>query len=392
MTKRACVAFGVVLAVVASAIAGCGRFLGSDPELPPDAGGAEGSAPGDAALDVAATDDGACALAPAPSCALTLCPKRALHTPVGDGGAPWGIATSESAVFWLEQPATNEGYNGNATARVLRAPKDPDAGVVMELAVGQPRAISLAVMGGWVYWTVYEITATPLATLRRVRTDCPGPCTFEQLPLPNKGLRIMKLVPAGGETLFGIGEAGQVLRFDVGGATMSMAGPLLEKPGFASLANTGHHVLVSSNNSPTLARMGLDGTNIVEDFLPVPTGDRDGGAEPGINHLWYDCQARLWARRGPGTDLVSLSLTDGELRTIKAQARLTVYDVTGDARYLYLAGANEGLFALDRQGSTTLEPVGGAKVFAVAVDDEGVYWGEHDIATPMAGTIYMLAK
>ena len=385
-STRACVAFGAVVVV-----AGCGKFLAGDPpEMPPDASFPEDSSPGDAAPDAVAPDDGACRLAPAPSCSPTSCPKLVLHDTAGARTAPWGIATSDKAVFWLEQPATNEGYNGNAMARVLRAPKDPSGGITTELALGQARAITLAVMGGWVYWTVYDVAVDQFARLRRVRTDCAGGCSPEELLVTTRGVRIMKLVPVGETTLFGIGEAGQIVRFDVGGAKMSMAGPLFEKPGFASLANTGHHVFVSSNNSPTLARMDLDGTNIDEKFLAVPSGD--GGAEPGINSLWYDCQEKLWARRGPGTDLVSLSLADGQMHTVKAQAKLTVYDVGGDARYLYLAGANEGLFALDRQGSATLEPVGGVKVFAVAVDDAGVYWGEHDTDTPMAGTIYMLTK
>jgi hypothetical protein len=392
VAKKVCVALGLALFVGAGAGAGCGRVLAEDtPASPPDSGERDDASPADAgAADASATDVSACQLAPAPSCGLEVCTKRILHAPKSPG-APWGIATDESSVYWLEQPATADGYNGKASARVLRASKGPnnDASQATELATEQQQAITLAVTGGAVYWTVYDgASPDPFSTLRRVRTDCPGNCLPESLLVTMEGVRIMKLVPAGAGVLFGIGETGQVFRFDVGGTQMSMAGPLLVKSWLTSLARTDQHVFVSSHDSATISRMDVDGSNLVESFLTVPS--RDGG-EPGLTNMWSDCTQNVWARRGPGMELVHLSLADAGMRTLVESAALTLFDVAGDARYLYLAGANEGLFALDRE-TDALTKVGGAKTFAVAADDDGVYWGEHHIGIASAGTIHMLVK
>jgi len=392
--NRARVCLGGVLVAVGGAGAACGQVLAEDTVLPASDGGASDgpTVVVDAATgDVATTPAGACSAPPAPSCNPQSCTKRVLHESASVRGAPWGIATDDSFVYWLEQPATNDGYNGHAAARVLRASKDAVASSRQgtALATDQPRAISIAVTGGWAYWTVYEGSADSMfAELRRIRTNCEGSCEIDAVGITTEGVRIMKLVPAAPGVLFGLSESGHVFRFDVGGSALTVAGPLIVKGKFPSLVVTGQHVLVSSANSDTISRIDLAGMDVVPSFISIPP--RDGG-EPGISNMWTDC-TDVWARRGPKTELVRLSLLDAGLSTISdSDVALTPYDVAGDARFVYLAGANEGLFALDRTTSK-LEEVGGIKAFAVATDAEGTYWGEHDIDHPSAGTIYMMVK
>jgi len=105
--------------------------------------------------------------------------------------------------------------------------------------------------------------------------------------------------------------------------------------------------------------------------------------------MWTDC-TDTWAVRGPRASIVRFGLSDGQFTTIADDLSLSIYGTAGDAEYVYIAGANEGVAALDRQ-TKTLTLVHRGKVFALAVDDDGVYWGEHDIGSS-AGTIYMMVK
>ena len=107
--------------------------------------------------------------------------------------------------------------------------------------------------------------------------------------------------------------------------------------------------------------------------------------------MWTDC-TDVWARRGPATQIVSFPLADPVVETRVESVPMTLYDVAGDAKYLYYAGANEGVFVYERSGSSPPTRIGGDKAFAIAVDSDGVYWGEHKIESPLAGAIYKLVK
>ena len=70
-----------------------------------------------------------------------------------------------------------------------------------------------------------------------------------------------------------------------------------------------------------------------------------------------------------------------------------IRDLGADARYVYAAALNTGgIFALQKTSMATAHPYTG-NVWNLAVDDDGVYFGEHDpSAAGGAGTIYMLVK
>ena len=272
---------------------------------------------------------------------------------------------------------------------MLRVSKDPGPPrtAATELAKDQSRATALTVIGGWVYWATYDVGSATYAELRRVRADCQGSCEPDAVAVPMEGVRIVKLVPSAAEALYALGEAGHVFRVDLRGPMMTVAGPLHEKGILPSLVVTRHHLLVSSARSDTVSQLELGG-DVVSNFISIPP--RDGG-DPGISNMWTDCRD-VWARRGPTTELVRLSLADAGLQTVSdAGLALSPYDVAGDAQYIYFAGANEGLFALDRT-TNALDKIGGLKAFGVATDAEGTYWGEHHIDHPSAGTIYMMVK
>ncbi len=372
----------------------CGAMIADEPSDPVPLEG-DGAATDSSSQEAPSAVDGGrvtrpaatCSLAPGPSCVLEECVRRTLHVSESPG-APHGIVSDASFVYWLEQPATNDGYNGHAPARVLRVDKvgATDESRTTPLASDQMAATAIALDGEWLYWTVYDKGTERIAKLRRVRADCGGGCVPEEVAVLPPGIRIMKLVRGAPGVLFGAGEAGDVFRFTVKGDLAKTTGPLITKKGVGSVVVTDEYVYAAGLQDSTIARMDPEGASVVPAFIKLPRVD---AGDQGVSHVWTDCR-EAWATRGP-TSVLRLALGDGGAETLRNDIALSVYGLAGDATYLYIAGANEGLAAFDLT-TNVLTLLHGGKVFNVAADAEGVYWGEHDIDKQAAGTIYMIVK
>jgi hypothetical protein len=300
--------------------------------------------------------------------------------------------TDATHVYWIEHPTTVEGYNGNGIARVLRTDKlgatEPSHTTV--LATGQTLAVTLALDGPWIYWTVYEVVdGGQVSKLRRVPRECgptcPPPEEVAVLSIP--GQRMIRLLRFSPGVLFGVTDGGHVYRFVVDGNVAKVEGPIVVTSYLPSFVATDEHVYAAGAVSPNVARVEPSGLAVAPAFFTIPP---DGG-QAGVANLWTDC-SEIWATRGSDASFVRIALADGGLTTVDNDVPLDVYDMAGDADYLYIAEPNLGLYVMPRAAGAKVAQIYTGKVFRVAVDAEGVYWGEHTIEAPAAGTIYMLVK
>jgi hypothetical protein len=389
-----------VAALALPAVA-CEAFDNDAPVTPGDPDG-DASSPGpDGAGDGAASDAGsddadgstgaACSrLASAPRCQLDECTRRTLHEPPA-ARYPFDIVTDATHVYWVSQEDVvggGDGYNGFGAARIARVPKV--GGPAAELARNQRFAVTLALEGEQVFWTDHGIdNVSRLWSVARTAAcdnqGCPSPALVGSFP---PGHRIYHLRRAAGGLLVGLSEAGSVFRVQLPGAVpFSLTNTSNTNPVFAV---TAEHVYAGASNVTTVTRVRLADDDVDPTWGTVPPGD----AGPGAGHMVAGCE-HLWvvgipAQGSTPRPWYKVPLAGGTLSPF-TQATFHTTDVKLDARYLY-ASAHDmgGVFAYDTQGGGAFFPIASGNIWRVAVDDEGVYWGEHgDIAT---GTIRMLVK
>lgn len=318
----------------------------------------------------------------APSCAPSACAQRTLHVTSGQA-YPFNITTDATHVYWIEQVAgdagdENDPYNGHGLARILRTAKNPVSepiGVTDELASGQRSADALALDGAYVYFT-HELSAS--TKILRVRRDCTPPCAAPEdvVTLPN--LAIRRLLRSAPGVLYAQSSNGITFRITV--ATKAVENVLMLGD-FASITATNDAVYLTSASSP-LKRIASNGA--VTDL---------GGADasPGsasYYRLTNDCST-LWAAAGNvPTSLVAVSFMGEAFAASYTFPTEAVFDVKADAQFLWIAVANAGgVYAYDKAAGV-ISLVRKGNVFALAVDDDGVYWGDHD----GTGTVRMLVK
>lgn len=359
----ACVA--LVLACASDYGAAVEAEPGADAGPPP----ADAAAPVADAGDAEASAEGACRAPRAPSCEPAQCAQRELHASAG--GYPFGIATDAAYVYWLEQRAPGDAYNGTGTATLLRTKRD-GGGAPLLLASSQAQATALALAGGFLYWATYDPSpgGPHEAHLRRVSASCTPPCAPEDVTgaAPLVGKPIVKIVPFGGDLLLAV-QAGPVLRWLPG-----LGAAEIEDLGFApDVIDTGGGAYATGEGKPYVLRIPRGPASVTKPFWLTPL---DGGAA-GLHRLATDC-THLFGLRGPSETLYRAPLDGGALEPIGVGPSATTYDLGADARWLYAASPNAGgLAVLDPQTGTRVVLASG-NVFALAVDDDGVYWGDHD--------------
>jgi len=310
--------------------------------------------------------------------------------PKGERMYPFAIASDSTHVTWLAQVGTSDGgadtvpYNGGGSAVVMRMGK-AGLGKPAVLAHDQMRATALALDGAKVYWTTYEGNRS---TLRAQRRDiacgavCPEPETILTFD-PN--VRIVRLIRPASKVLFALAESGQVYRVGLGTAAQY----IFQSGTYPAITATANHVYTSAGLSPNLERVQVDG------LLPEPTYytfPPVAGGGVGVSPIATDCTT-LWMVRGypDGRHIVGRELLSGTVSQLTILGQVDAYDLAADARYVYTAAANGGgIYAVDTTTKITEHPYSG-NVFGLAVDDDGVYFGEHD-PNGGAGTIKMLVK
>jgi hypothetical protein len=383
-----------VAAVIGLAAVACGTF-GTTTEAPVGGdGGGDGPTSGtdaevvDPALDASSGVDGAptaaeCTPAKAPSCSPSTCSSRTLYVPDAPSH-PFAIATDDASVYWLEQRDANESvsYNGNAKARVLRTARNGsiDATKAAVLAVNQPAAMALALAAPYLYWATWDGAN---ASLWRLTATCSPPaCTPDFLVTVNT--RIVKLVARGAD-LVGLGEGGDILHL----ATAN-PGSLLEivtTGEFPGMAATDKHVYASSANANRIARASISGADVTPAWAPLSF---DAGSNVGLGTLATDCND-LFGMHGLLTEVMRVRLSTGVVSRLTALDK-HVYDMAADARYLYIAALDGagGVYAIDTATGSVSPKLSVSGALALAVDDAGVYWGDHP--TTNGGKLVMLVK
>ena len=390
---RRLLAGATVVGAVVTAMA-CGSFSADTPPNSPEAGSdvtlatddaaPRDAAPRDAAESSVPADIAACPASQGPTC-LPSCARRTLHTPTVPAAYPFAITTDAQYVYWVEQttPPGDGGpslaYNGGADGRVLRVAKA--GGATEILATDQPRAVAIAVDRGFVYWASHVPNQS---TVWRVNVDCaaagcPPPVSVAVGP---PGERIDQLVRAAEGVLFLKGGGGSAFRLPAGPA--QVLAPVGSATGeFAALSVATDAVYETGRTHPFVERIGIDGTS----GLGLPIVPRDGG-DPGFINSTSDC-TNVWGVWGPGTKLYRFA-PDGAVSALGTARNHGAYGMRADATFVYVAAENAGgVFAIDKTTGNETSLYAG-NVWSVAVDTDGVYWGEHGGA--QAGALYMLVK
>lgn len=391
--------FFVAIAAAAGAflanVASCSSFDGEQQDAGDDGASAnDGSSSGDAPstqdagpVDASATVSPLCPPPKGPTSAPETRQKRILYTPPKPT-FPFGIVADTTHVTWIEQSAVPDAgspYDGFAAAKVLRVPKT--GGGAKVLAVDQRSAIAVAVDGAFAYWTTW---AGGVATLLRAPlggscedSACPPPEVVTTFP-PN--VRVSSFFRYASETFVASGDDGQV--FFVEGKKMPVR--IMGTGYYPGLALTSTHLYASTETGKTILDRATVSANPTIDppYLTIPPED---AGNIGVGHLATDCSS-LWMTRyifGAGAKIyVHDFATPGSFEPI-TQTMVTIYDLAVDAKYAYAATPNGGVYVVDRINKTPRSLYSG-NVFRLAVDGEGVYFGEH--AGAQSGTLYMLIK
>jgi hypothetical protein len=311
---------------------------------------------------------------------------------------PFDIATDSTHMTWIAQLGVTDGgddvepYNGHANAVVLRVPKA--GGTATTLARDQPKATTIALDGDAVYWATVD-AATNKATLLRQQRDvdctssvCPPPTHMASFP---DGLLIVRLRRASPGVLFALAGSGAVFRVDIGAAAAAVT-PVTDTAIFPSMTVTDTDVYASAGKFNQVMRVPLSGA-------PPPFADVTfatvASADPGASLIASDCQTLWWARKMTPSTHSLFSHPHGDAGATSAPvllSNLDLFDLAADARFVYVGAANAGgVYAVEKAKPGPAVQRYAGNVWALAVDDEGVYFGEHgQVAT--AGKMWMLVK
>lgn len=300
---------------------------------------------------------------------------RVLYEPDTLPRFPFSITSDAKFVYWVEQDTNGDGYNGQAFARILRIPRA--GGDAVELATHQPGVTALALDGEYVYWATFPGGETPaVANILRARRLCAsGPCPPESFANLAVG-RVTELLRAEAGVLYARGGS-SVVRIDTSGSATPRTAPT---EGAASgLALGASNVFVTSTSSANFTAFAPDLASW-SSFSPVSSADP-------ITSLASDCET-LWA-----TTKSSLLGVRASSQALTSSAQVVLpdtFDSAVDAQYLYVARANAGGIDSILKATGAQQHLWDGNVFALHVDDEGVYWGDH--APKSGGRLYMLEK
>jgi uncharacterized protein YuzE len=149
---------------------------------------------------------------------------------------------------------------------------------------------------------------------------------------------------------------------------------------FPSMTATDDGAYVTSRSYGGVGRVASGG-GVTPLYVAAPDG--------GLAGLATDC-SDLWGRSAESAPPVTMTRfpATGQPTAGGTLPMQLYFDTKADAAYVYLAAANVGgVYAYDKNNGTTT-PLYAGNVFALAVDADGVYWGEHG----GSGALYMLVK
>lgn len=373
-------------------VASCSSF---DEEPPAEAGSLDEAGGAEGGTDATSEAEGS--TSPPLTCvkgttkATDALSVRPLYLPSSEG-FPYGLSTDATHVTWLEQPSADAAFDasfGNAPARVLRIAKNPDASAApVELARNQPGATAIQVDGSYAYWTTWGGSGSTAKMLRvpintACGTTCPEPEPVATFPANIRVVRIVRFKPG---VFVAQGEAGDVFYVEPGQPVSRM----FATGTFPGIAVTSAHLYASSElGGANVVRSTLAAKPSVEpNYLTVPPAD---GGQVGVGHLAADCTS-LWMTQYFSSGKVNIYTHDfarpGSFDFVLQSAAI-VNDAVADETYAYGAVFNSGVHVIDRRQKKTLLLRAG-DVLRLAIDDDGVYFGERGLAE--RGAIFMVEK
>lgn len=385
--------FVFTFACAFAAAAACASFSGSPaPNVGADGAPVEDAPPGDASplgedagIDATPADLPIC---PVPTYPATLgtpdtLGRRTLLVRSSTSAFPQQIVLDQQFVYWVEQTTNNAPYG---TARVLRTDRTGAPASVVVIAENESGVRSLALDGPWVYWARTDDARTSASLVRAPRT-CTSCAAQIEVVAPKVDERVWMLRSVAPGVLFGFTAEDHIVRFDLGA---SGGGPSLSTFYGEALTSTPSKVYSAHANNLPIEQIDFDFTHKP---LAATIPDAAPGYYPGYNGLATDCTA-LWGGRrrialsSPLPAILERIDLDSGIADASSTGLNTLFPdhLAVDERYVYIASVAGGLYAHDRVTRTTSHVAGGETI-AVAVDDQGIYWG--NLAN---GNLEMLVK
>jgi hypothetical protein len=178
-----------------------------------------------------------------------------------------------------------------------------------------------------------------------------------------------------------LGQPGHVLHFTPKAGDVF----LTNVSTYPALTASGAALYATSFKKDHVARVTYTNT-VTEQYATIPPHPQAGG-ELGLAPIANDCTT-LFGLRQPNNLLYEMPFATKVVKQVGGDSGIAFFDMTADAQWLYGAMPNGGgVFAVDKANGKRTQLASG-NVFALAVDDLGVYWGEHG----GAGTLWMMVK
>jgi hypothetical protein len=322
--------------------------------------------------------------APSDECssALAACERKTLYIS-NTSTFPFAMVTDEANVYWVAQSGpADSAYDGTANASVLRVSKTgASTQQATVLAENQSRATTLIKDGADLYWIVSTANdAGSTSTLRRLAGATGSPqdvATFSGI-----ARRLVRVSPG---VFFAADNVGTVRRLTKDG----MVSEIEKTSTTPSLAASKDFVFAGGGQLARVDRLPAGG-GPASTFFGVPDGASPDAALPGVHVLGADCDRMFGIRDDEGAFFWSPAAT--ATYTATTASFDDGQDIASDEGFVYVAQrrAGGGVFRGSRDGKSFGSLYTG-DVWRLAVDDDGIYWGEHAKGS-LAGNVFMQKK
>jgi hypothetical protein len=373
------------IALAAAIASACGDDASpatSEPDASTDATSDRSTGDGDGGDDADAGDLG-CRTAAAPSakCAASpdACERKTLYIS-SSSTYPFAIVTDEANVYWVAGAA----YDGTAAASILRVSKTgASTQQATVLAQNQSRTTTLVRDGADLYWIASEANdAGGASTLRRLAGATGSPqdvATFSGL-----AERLVRVAPG---VFFTVDAQGDVRRLTKDGGVME-----IDKTSTTPALATSKDVVFAGGGKFERVDVMPSGGGSPSTFFALFDAGPDGATDaalPGAHVLGADCDRMFGIRDDVSALFWSPVATSGYHST--AALFDGAEDIISDEGFVYVARRKGGGVERGTRDGSGFASVYVGDVWRLAVDDDGIYWGEHAKGA-LAGNVFMQTK
>lgn len=307
-----------------------------------------------------------------------------------DADYPFAIATDATHVYWVSQLAkrgddaeNSAAYNGGGTrGRVHRVAKSGHASWNESVIVtsDQSRVAAIALDGDSIYWTVSP--SDNQLSLQTVARSCVAPCVpvvFTSLAGVPPVWHMRRLKPG---VLALLARDGQLFTLDL--ATKQVAKANASGPA-NSWAVRSDDIFLSDFSKANIGRVDLVSGGYQSSFATFPADT----AALGPSQIATDCRS-LFTYRNSDKSVWASDITTPSFARIGDPLGSDTFDMTADAEFVYLAGANTGGVSAMATATKKSRVLLNGAFWHVVSDDTGVYAAAHAINDVETGTMYRL--